>query len=127
MSMEVGVVVFEDGHYWHEPDGSTSGSLPDSWTLWDVLWENRDRLVGFAHSHPGSGVPAPSHTDISTFRAVEQALGRNLEWWVISRDHVVLCTWERGSTGTWVAHIDEDEHVWLDELRRLSYTEVSDG
>lgn len=124
MSIEVGVVVFDDGVYWHEPDGRTAGGIPDSWTLWDVLWENRDRLVGFAHSHPGSGVPGPSYTDMTTFLAIEKALGRKLVWWIISQDRVAVCSWHRRSRkepGTWLAQEVEQDQPWLAELRRLSY------
>ena len=58
--------------FFHLPRGRTAGGIPCSYVLWEVLWENRkDPFLGFAHTHPGSGVPAPSHTDITTFAAVE--------------------------------------------------------
>lgn len=121
MSMEAGVVVGIDHKpiYWHVPLDRTAGSLPDSRKLWDVYWENRDHLLGFAHSHPGHGVPGPSHTDITTFVAIEKALGRSLTWWIISEDHVVICWPQIG--GSWAPEIVDQTQVWLPELRRISY------
>jgi hypothetical protein len=85
--------------YWHTPIGRSAGHLPDSQTLWDAIWNayELDILQGFAHSHPGSGVPGPSGTDLSTFAAVEAALGKRLDWWITSSDHVVLLRWSTGS------------------------------
>ena len=63
--IEAGVVIDKNGQplFWHLPEGRTAGSLPDSRTLWQVLWDafKEDTLLGFAHSHPGSGVPGPSY------------------------------------------------------------------
>ena len=69
--------------YWHEPSGRTSGYLPDSQDLWDVLWDNRHRLGGVAHTHPWHGPALPSHTDLTTFAAVEKGLGKHLLWPVV--------------------------------------------
>jgi hypothetical protein len=117
--MEAGVVIDDQREpiYWHVPPGRTGGSLPDSRDLWSVLWENRATLLGFAHSHPGHGVPGPSSTDVSTFVAVEKALGRPLLWWIVSEDHVVVCRNE----DNWAPRLMNQTQVWLPELRRLSY------
>lgn len=115
------MVVAADGTpiHWHVPNDRSAGFLPDSRDLWDVLWENRGRLGGFAHSHPGSGFPSPSHTDVTTFAAIEAALGKKIDWWVVTKDRVGL-----------VVVIPPDAHgvkvlredpPWLGELRRLSY------
>ena len=66
--------------HWHEPAGRTGGSLPDSRGLWEVMWENRLAIGGLAHTHPWDGPASPSGTDLTTFRALEQGLGR-LYWW----------------------------------------------
>lgn len=124
--MEAGVVIAGGKPvFWHLPKGRTAGSLPDSRDLWDVLWENRATLDGFAHSHPGSGQPGPSHTDLTTFRAVERALGRRLKWWITSRTNMILLTW--GGTkpddlvyDTASLHGDE-EPPWIWKLREHSY------
>lgn len=96
--IEAGVVVVGPGSdvvFWHSPPGRTGGSLPDSRTLWEVLEDYRKAPgLGFAHSHPGGGVPGPSHEDVTTFSAVERGLGRRLLWWITSSEHTVLTWWE---------------------------------
>jgi len=118
--MEAGAVIGVDGVlHWHAPANRSAGSLPDSRQLWDVLWDNRSRLLGFAHSHPGGGVPGPSYTDVTTFAAVEAALGRRLSWWISSADCTAVVRWcgpDRLSyRGEQVREPD-----WAAELRRLS-------
>lgn len=88
MSVEVGAVFDHDGlvlKVW-DPLNATAASLPDDAELWRFVWEHRDRVGGFAHSHPGGGVPAPSGTDLVTFKAWESALGRPLVWPIITSD-----------------------------------------
>lgn len=86
MSIEAGVVLDLKGEplHWHLPPGRSVGGLPDSRRLWDVIWENRDNISGIAHSHPGKGKPGPSYEDVTTFSAIEAALGRRLDWWIVS-------------------------------------------
>lgn len=125
--METGVVVsiHHEPIFWHQPNGRSSGSLPDSRTLWDVLWQaNRDGwLSGFAHTHPGGGLPGPSQEDISSFVAIENALGRPLNWWIVSSDMTVLV---RKSTMDSVPGREifgttrVDDLVWVPDLRRRS-------
>lgn len=126
--MEVGVVIDKEGQpiFWHEPAGRSVASLPDSHDLWTFIWQNRERVGGFAHSHPGSGVPGPSHEDVTTFAAIEAALGRRLNWWITSRNGLVLVHHlgmdaERLAYGCselpWLEH----RLVWLQELRDRSY------
>jgi len=94
VSLEAGVLLDFQGRplYWHLPPNRTGGSLPDSRDLWEVFWENRHQLSGFAHSHP-MGMACPSHMDLTTFAAIEAALGRRLDWWIITPDHLVLTRW----------------------------------
>lgn len=117
--------------YWHNPEGRSEAYLPDSRTLWEVIWENRDKVIGFAHSHPGVGVPGPSWEDITTFAAVEAALGKRLNWWIINKNSSALIKWIgpgihdytrlfRGDSVTGV--ISEKQRMpWIDELRKASY------
>ena len=86
MTIEAGVVLDPNNMplHWHLPPGRSMGGLLDSRDLWEVIWENRDNISGIAHSHPGSGKPGPSHTDVTTFAAIEAALGRRLDWWIVS-------------------------------------------
>ena len=122
--IEAGVVIDKRGEpmFWHLPEGRSAGSLPDSRTLWDVIWDafNADTLLGFAHSHPGSGVPGPSYSDVTTFAAVEAALGKRLDWWITSSDHVVLIRWTGPDKISYRATIVTEALSWAAELRRLS-------
>lgn len=117
MSLEAGVLFDVDGeaiHYF-APLTRTSVSLPDSETLWRIVWRWRDRVGGFAHSHPGSGYPEPSWQDLETFAAWEAALGRKLAWPIISRTH----------TNEYGAHLSRRASdcidTALDRLFALSY------
>jgi len=122
--IEAGVLIATDDTviHWHCPHGRSGGLLPDSRDLWDIIWESRDRILGFAHSHPGDGIPIPSHTDITTFNAIEMALGRRLTWWITSHTQIVRLEFVETST----MHTGYDRYVmdidppWLHELRRLS-------
>lgn len=95
MSIEAGVLVDHKGEpiYWHLPENRSGGALPDSRQLWDVIWENRGQVLGFAHSHPGTGEPGPSYEDVTTFSAVEKALGKRLAWWITSQDQFIELAW----------------------------------
>lgn len=93
--METALVFDTEGKtiYWHLPLGRSGGSLPDSRDLWDVLWENRERLGGVAHTHPWYGPSGPSHTDLTTFAACEAALGKRLVWPVVTFDYEDQLVW----------------------------------
>lgn len=128
MSMEAAVVVDVGGRAirWHLPPGRTGGSLPDSRELWEFIWENRQRISGIAHSHPGRGVPGPSYTDVTTFEAIESALGRRLLWWITSEDRMVTVRWEGSDKLSYraleVPRLEgEPEPEWLVPLREASY------
>jgi len=79
--------------FWHLPSARSSGALPDSRDLWDVLWENREWLGGVAHTHPWSGRSGPSGTDLTTFAACEKGLGKRLLWPIVTFDHVAIYQW----------------------------------
>jgi hypothetical protein len=120
--IETAAVIGLDGTvlHWHLPSGRTSGSIPDSRTLWDVLWENRERLAGVAHTHPGGGVPRPSWEDVTTFAAVEAGLGQRLSWWIASASHVVVLRHTGPGRHDYRGPELLDEPPWVAELRRLS-------
>jgi proteasome lid subunit RPN8/RPN11 len=124
VSMEAGVVVDLDGKdlYWHLPPDRTGGSLPDSQALWEFIWNNRDRITGIAHSHPGSGIPGPSHTDVTTFAAVEAGLGKRLDWWIVSEDNLIVARWEGPHKLTYKCTRLHTEPDWIRKLREYSYT-----
>lgn len=93
--IEAGLVFDKHGCliHWHLPEGRTGGSLPDSRTLWDVLWTNRDLLGGVAHTHPWNGSAGPSSTDVTTFAAVEKGLGQRLVWPIVTFTEVGYYEW----------------------------------
>lgn len=134
--MEAGVVLDRQGQplHWHLPPGRTAGSLPESPDLWDIFWANRDNISGFAHSHPGSGVPGPSYTDVTTFAAIEAGLGARLDWWIVSEDSIALFKWYgpdrlayRGDTlRVWgpPSPVLTGDPPWVFELRRQSYPKM---
>lgn len=120
--IEVGVVISGLGEpiFWHQPAGRTGGSIPDTRELWDVLWEARDTVKGFAHSHPGGGVPGPSWTDVTTFAAIEAALGRRLDWWITSSERLVVLNWQGPGRHTYRSEVILSEPDWASELRSRS-------
>jgi hypothetical protein len=120
--MEAGVVIDKEGQpiHWHVPPGRTAGSLPDSRQLWHVLWTNRERLLGIAHSHAGQGEPGPSWEDVTTFSALELALGRRLDWWITSADAVVVMRWVGPEKYAYRTALLSEEPAWVAHLRELS-------
>lgn len=124
--METAVVLNRNWRpiHFHTPAGRTGGSLPDSHDLWEVLWTNRASLLGVAHSHPGGGIPAPSHTDVTTFAAVEAALGVRLIWPIATSDFVGAFVWKGPGPHDYVEWEQrlKTEHLraWVHELLRLS-------
>jgi len=120
---EAGVVIDLQGQpvFWHAPEDRDTGAIPDSRTLWDVLWENRKTIAGFAHSHPGGGVPGPSHTDVTTFAAIEAGLGKRLDWWITSEDAMVVARWVGPGRLTYAPMIlPKPEPPWAAHLRDIS-------
>jgi len=124
---EVGCVINLEGRamYWHEPQDRSVASIPDSRSLWDILWENRVLVSGFAHTHPGLGPAVPSSTDLSTFKAIEAGLGMRLEWWIATGDQIALIRWT--SSRGYVASTPPYEQLWLAELRIRSGFPVVSG
>jgi len=120
--IEAGVLIDKNGcpFHWHLPEGRTGGSIPDTRSLWDVIWDNRDHVLGFAHSHPGGGIPAPSWTDLTTFAAIEAALGRRLYWWITSSEHFIRLEWCGPEKTDYGFRTSEHTPDWVGELRMYS-------
>lgn len=93
--IETALVFDREGRtiHWHEPRNRSAGHIADDRGLWDVLWENRLNLGGVAHTHPWVGPAWPSRTDVTTFSACEQALGRRLVWPVVTFDQETQFSW----------------------------------
>ena len=110
---------------YHLPQGRTSGSIPDTRDLWEVLWKWRAQLGGVAHTHPWKGRATPSQTDVTTFRACEQALGQLLKWPVVTFDDIGIFVWSEES-GFYVHEYDSDPDFIItlmpaiERLRELS-------
>jgi hypothetical protein len=60
-------------------------AIPDSRARWEAIWENRERLTEIVHTHPG-GQLRFSQEDLTTMEAVEAALGKPLEWSIVTTD-----------------------------------------
>jgi hypothetical protein len=120
--LETGVIV--DHHdrpvFWHEPQNRTGGSLPDSQSFWNVIWECKDQIKGIAHTHPGAGMPYPSYEDITTFAGVEAGLGRRLQWWVASQDKLVGVQWVGPHRYDYSVVQLTEEPLWVYDLRDKS-------
>lgn len=129
MWTEAAVVIDKFGAavYWHTPQGRTGGSIPDSHSFWEYIWANRERIAGIAHSHPGAGVPGPSQEDVTTFSAIELALGRKLWWWITSSDEVVKVTWKGPGAYQYIGTLLDKTPNWAHELRRISAEGATNG
>jgi len=77
MTIEVALVFDREGKTIaiHQPPGRSSTEIPDTRSLWEIMWEHRDNLGGVAHVHPWHGEAIPSQEDLTTFSALERALG----------------------------------------------------
>lgn len=120
--MEAAVVLNLKGEniYDWTPANRTAGSLPDSLTLWEVLWKNKDDLSGVAHSHPGYGDTGPSMEDLTTFAALESALADRLDWWITTGDRMVLVRWVGPDELDYAVLPVTQQPPWLYRLRTLS-------
>lgn len=123
--MEAALVFDTEGKtiHWHLPPGRSGGSIPDTRDLWEVLWENRQHLGGVAHTHPWHGEAWPSNTDVTTFRAVEQGLGKLLLWPVVTFSEVGYFAFNE-RTKEYVKvdnkYVPIDGTIDVEELRALS-------
>jgi len=129
--METALVFDKGGEaiYWHEPTDRSGAHIADSRDLWDVLWENRDRLGGVAHTHPWNGEAWPSESDLTTFSAVERGLGRRFLWPVVTMSEV-RCFVRDPITNAYVEALENfDVNVWdrnMEELRNRSRLPTGD-
>lgn len=122
-SKEAGVLVSTDNEalFHHLPESRAFGFLSDSADLWNVIWLNRAKVAGFAHSHPGSGQPGPSWEDLTTFAAVEVGLGKRLVWWITSKDQAIALTWKGPDKYNYMAVPFLEQPDWLVQLRENSH------
>ena len=116
---------------WHIPEDRSGGAIPDKRNSFESLWytvlKNIDKVTGFAHTHPGRGTPGPSYEDIGTFIAHEKALGKHLNWFILSEDSQVICLFDNeiGEPHSGIITVEFSTSnavnmTWMNELRRLS-------
>lgn len=127
--IEVALVFDQEGKplFWLGPNGCSAGATEDSHVLWQRIWDNRENLGGVAHTHPWVGHPSPSVTDITTWHAIERALGKRLVWPIVTMDQMTCFKrFERKDSDTYyqaVAWEHRYSTTWLNnvlEMRRLS-------
>ncbi|MEO5366967.1 MAG: hypothetical protein H7831_11600 [Magnetococcus sp. WYHC-3] len=121
MSLEVAVIIGLDDQILFLQQGSNAVHIPDSFDLWDYIWKNKDNIKGVAHSHPGTGRPQPSYEDLTTFSAVELALGKRLNWWITSMTYLFKFVWIGPDKYDYLGEIVEKNPFWLSILKNRSY------
>jgi Prokaryotic homologs of the JAB domain len=80
------LVGFDGSVLWSDRSGSPS-RMPDSRERWEAIWAHRDTIAVIAHSHP-NGPAAFSAEDESTMVAIDAALGRPLQYAVVTLDTI---------------------------------------
>ncbi len=120
--METGVLLDHEERplFWHLPAGRSATDLPDSQRLWTEMFEQRRLLSGFAHSHPGHGIPRPSQEDLTTFSAIERALDQSLTWWITSADLLLRIRRLGPRPQEFYSEVCPGHAPWVAQLRRLS-------
>lgn len=119
---EAGVIFNHNGEpiFWHHPENRNTVILPDSKILWDAMWENKHEMMGFAHSHPGSGQGCPSSEDLSTFKAVESGIGKKMLWPIITSNSIWVYSRVNLTSSEYSGIQIKQPPKWLNNLRRLS-------
>lgn len=108
--------------HWHLPPDRSMVAIPDSSELWDIVWFNKDRIGGVAHTHPGRGFPSPSQEDATTWQAIEQGLGKRLFWPIVTEDSFAIFRMEdTEAVRTFAYGTGQSMHMaWMDLLRKFS-------
>jgi hypothetical protein len=100
------------GVLWRDASGGPA-ALPDSRARWAAIWARRDLLAEIAHSHPG-GPARFSTVDLTTMDAIDAALGRPLDYAVVTADKVLRRTPDGRTL------VLPDEPPWVADLRAAS-------
>ena len=85
---EVCFLIGRGGAILHADASNSPAALPDSRSRWEAIWEHRGELEIIAHSHP-AGPQAFSAEDVSTMAAIDDALGKKLEYIVVAPRAVI--------------------------------------
>jgi hypothetical protein len=70
--------------HWHEPLDATGVLLPDSTNFADIMWDLREDMYGFAHTHPFGEMLVPSLKDLKAFQGIEQGNGKRYLWPIVT-------------------------------------------
>jgi hypothetical protein len=103
------------------------GGTADSRSWFDVLWNNRDRLLGMAHTHPDAGHKAgvhPSSIDLNSWQSLEIGFGFRLLNYVVNRSSVCeVRLVQHVSTIKYETRLltPDDQPWWVSLIRELSY------
>lgn len=71
-----------DAVLWSDASQSPT-ALPDSRARWEAIWSRREAVVEIAHTHPLGGAQF-SQEDETTMAALDAALGRRLQYGVVT-------------------------------------------
>lgn len=111
--VEVCFLISVDGAVLWADRSASAVALPDSRARWEAIWRHRDRLAGVAHTHP-SGALAFSSEDESTMKAIDAALGRRLNYMVVTAEGMLDRLPDGSDT------VIQDEPWWAALLRAAS-------
>ena len=83
MKREVFFLIGADGVVLWSDASDSPLALPDSRARWEAIWSRREDLHELAHSHP-VGPDAFSNEDLTTMRALDDALGKRLRFSLVT-------------------------------------------
>lgn len=94
-------------------------AIPDSQARWRAIWKHREELTEIVHTHPG-GLLKFSEEDLTTMEAVEAALGRSLQWSIVTEEQF-LTRFDGEDRDR------NDQPWWLVVLREISFGSAGGG
>jgi len=109
---EVCLLIGRGGAVLYADASNSPSALPDSRTRWEAIWDHRDELEVIAHSHP-RGPAAFSAEDESTMTAIDDALGKSMQYCVVAPKVTIT---RRGDAATTIL----DPEPWWAALVRLA-------
>lgn len=83
MKQEIFFLIGRDGQVLYQDGDRNPLALTDKRSRWEAIWSHRAELTELSHSHP-VGPEAFSDEDVSTMRALDDALGRRLAFSLVT-------------------------------------------
>ncbi len=93
-------------------------AMSDSRARWEAIWANREQLVEIAHTHPMGGAHF-SGTDERTMKALNEALGRQLIYSVVTPKKMLRRITSNDGTSVDVL-MEAADHPWWTALIRMA-------